>query len=83
MILGKLQNDPARLTSLATTMIAVGLSMTVIGIAWPRHSPPMPHPGTNWSDFFRGVIFGVAFVLEIAGIVFAASAAAAKNCKAK
>jgi hypothetical protein len=37
--------------------------------------------GTNWNDFFRGVLFGVAIVIEIAGVVIAGSAAAAKKSK--
>jgi len=83
MILGKLQNDPARMTSVAMALIVVGLSITVIGGVWPRLSPSLPHPGTNWNDFFRGAIFGFALVLEIAGVAIAASAAAAKRRKSQ
>jgi hypothetical protein len=51
----------------------------MIGISWPRISPPLPHAGTDWNDFFRGVLFGIAIVLEIVGVVLAAKAAARKR----
>ncbi len=79
MILRKLQESPEEAIPTAMAFIVVGLSMTVIGIAWSRLSPSLPHPGTDWSDFFRGVILGIAIVLEIAGVALAAKAAAAKR----
>jgi len=79
MILRKLENSPEKKIPVAMALIVVGLSMTVIGISWFRFAPSMPHSGTDWNDFFRGVIFGVAIVLEIAGVAIAASAAAAKK----
>jgi hypothetical protein len=79
MILSKLQNDPAKMTSMAMAFIAIGLSLLTIGITWPRVSPLLMHAGTDWNDFFRGAIFGIAIVLEIAGVAVAASAAAAKK----
>jgi hypothetical protein len=82
MILRKLQISPEKMIPLAMALIVVGLSMTVIGIAWPRFSLSLTHAGTDWNDFFRGVLFGIAIVLEIAGVVLAAKAAAAKNCRA-
>jgi hypothetical protein len=60
-------------------LIVASLSMIVIGITWSRFAPSVPHLGTNWNDFFHGVIFGTAIVLEIAGVVIAGSAAAAKR----
>jgi uncharacterized membrane protein YidH (DUF202 family) len=75
MILRKLESNPAKMTSVALAFIAIGLSLLTIGIAWPRFSPTLPHAGTDWNDFFRGVIFGIAIVIEIAGVAIAASAA--------
>jgi MFS superfamily sulfate permease-like transporter len=82
MILRKLENSPEKMIPVAMALIVVGLSMTVIGIAWSRIVPALPHPGTDWNDFFRGVIFGIAIVLETAGVVLATKAAAAKKRKA-
>jgi hypothetical protein len=81
MILGKLQNSPEKMVPVAMALIVIGLSMTVIGIAWSRIAPTVPHVGTDWNDFFRGVIFGIAIVLEIAGVAIAGSAVAAKKRK--
>jgi hypothetical protein len=83
MILRKLQNDPARVTSVAMALVVVGLSLSAIGGTWPRFAPAVPHVGTDWSEFFRGAIFGFAIVLEIAGVAIAASAAAAKKRQAQ
>jgi hypothetical protein len=79
MILRKLENYPEKMIPVAMAFIVVGLSMTVIGIAWSRIAPSLPHSGTNWNDFFRGAIFGIAIVLEIAGVALAAKAAAKKR----
>jgi hypothetical protein len=81
MILGKLESCPEKKIPVAMALIVVGLSMTVMGITWSRFAPSVPHMGTNWNDFFRGVLFGVAIVIEIAGVVIAGSAAAAKKSK--
>ncbi len=81
MILRKLQSNPAAMIPVAMALIVVGLSLLTIGIAWPRFSPPLPHAGTDWNDFFRGAIFGIAIVLEAVGVVLAAKAAVAKKRK--
>jgi hypothetical protein len=83
MILSKLENAPEKKIPVAMALIVVGLSMTVIGISWSRFAPSVPPVGTDWNDFFRGAIFGVAIVLEIAGVAIAASAAAAKKLQAQ
>ncbi len=83
MILSKLENAPEKRIPVAMALIAVGLSMTAIGINWARIVPSAPHMGTDWNDFFRGAIFGVAIVLEIAGVAIAASVAAAKKREAR
>jgi hypothetical protein len=83
MILRKIQNDPAKMTSTAMAFIAIGLSLITIGITWPKTSPLLIHAGTDWNDFVRGAILGFAIVLEIAGVAFAASAAAAKKRQAQ
>lgn len=66
----------------AMALVVVGLSLITIGTSWPRISTTLPHAGTDWNDFFRGAIFGMAIVLEIAGVAIAAKAAAAKMRKA-
>jgi hypothetical protein len=83
MILRKIQNDPAKMTSTAMAFIAIGLSLITIGIIWPKTSPLLIHAGTDWNDFVRGVILGIAIVLEIAGVAIASSAAAAKKRQAQ
>ena len=83
MILRKLQNDPAKMTSMAMAFIAIGLSLITIGITWPKVSPLLVRAGTDWNDFVHGAIFGFAIVLEIAGVAIAASAAAAKKRQAQ
>jgi uncharacterized membrane protein YedE/YeeE len=83
MILRRLENAPEKIIPAAMAFIVVGLSMTVIAIAWPRIAPSLPHPGPDWSDFFRGAIFGIAIVLEIAGVALTVKAADAKKRKAQ
>jgi hypothetical protein len=82
MIFRKLENSPEKMVPVAMALVVVGLSLTVIGIAWPRLALPAPHIGTDWNDFFRGAIFGFAIVLETCGVVLAAKAAALKKRKA-
>ncbi|MEI9970312.1 MAG: hypothetical protein WDM87_17475 [Terracidiphilus sp.] len=83
MIVSKLESSPEKKIPVAMALIAVGLSMTAIGISWSRFAPSVPHSGSDWNDFFRGAIFGVAIVLEIAGVAIAASAAAVKKRQAQ
>ena len=83
MILSKLENAPEKKIPVAMALIAVGLSMTAIGITGRDLAPSAPHLGTDWNDFFRGAILGFAIVLEIAGVAIAASAAAAKKRQAQ
>jgi hypothetical protein len=77
MILRNLQKSPEKMIPVAMAFIVVGLSILVIGIAWPGFSPIVPHTGTDWNDFLRGLMFGIAIAMEIVGVVFAATAAAA------
>ena len=79
MILSNLKDNPERIIPVAMTMIVVGLSILTIGIVWPRLSPSTPHLGTDWNDFARGFLFGLAITLEAAGVVLAATAAAKKR----
>jgi hypothetical protein len=79
MILNKLESSPEKKIPAAMALIVVGLSMTAIGTSWSRFFPSVSHVGADWNDFFRGAIFGVAIVLEIAGVAIAASAAAKKR----
>ncbi|MDR3377550.1 MAG: hypothetical protein P4M10_02610 [Verrucomicrobiae bacterium] len=83
MIFRNLKNSPEKLLPVAMAMIAVGLSILTIGIAWPRFSPSLPHMGTDWNDFARGFMYGLAIALEASGLVLAlAAATAAKKRKA-
>jgi len=79
MILRNLQKATEKMIPVAMTFVVVGLSILLIGIAWPHFSPSIPHQGTDWNDFFRGVIFGIAIAMEVVGVVLAASAAAKKR----
>jgi hypothetical protein len=81
MILRNLQNSPEKMVPVAMAFVVVGLSILTIGIAWPRFIPPVVHSGTDWNDFFRGLLFGIAIAMEITGVVIATSAAVAKKRK--
>jgi hypothetical protein len=82
MIRRALRNSPEKMIPVAMTFIVVGLTILMIGIAWPRFSPSVPHLGADWNDFFRGFLFGLAITLEAAGVVLAIAAATAKKRKA-
>ena len=43
----------------------------------PNQTTTRPPPGTDWNDFARGFLFILAIALETAGVVLAATAAAA------
>ncbi len=79
MILRILHNAPAKATPVAMVLIVVGLSLILIALAWPTFSPSVSHIGTDWNDFARGFLFGLAIVVEIAGVAIAASATAKKS----
>ena len=79
MTLLNLQNAPEKSIPLAMTLIVVGLSILMIGIAWPRFSPSVPHIGTDWNDFAHGFLIGLAIAMEIGGVIIASSAAAKKR----
>ena len=81
MIFRKLQESPEKMVPVAMALVVVGLSLLTIGFTWPQISTPLPHTGTDWNDFFRGALFGVAIVLEIAGVAIATKAAALKKRK--
>lgn len=75
-IVRNLQDSPQRAIPVAKTLVVVGLSFLLIGIAWPRFLPPIAHLGINLNDFLRGLMFGLGIALEVCGVVIAASAAA-------
>jgi len=79
MTLLNLQNAPEKSIPLAMTLIVVGLSILMFGIAWPRFSPSVPHIGTDWNDFAHGFLIGLAIAMEIGGVIIASSAAAKKR----
>jgi hypothetical protein len=76
MTLLNLQNASEKSVPLAMTLIVVGLSILMIGLAWPRFSPSVPHIGTDWNDFAHGFLIGLAIAMEVGGVIIAASAAA-------
>jgi len=77
MILSKFQDSPERKIPIAMALVTTGLMTIVVCIAWPRSPLLVAHLGTNWNDFWRGVILGIALVMEIAGLVIGGSAKAA------
>jgi len=79
MTLRNLKNHPEKMIPVAMAMIVVGMSIVLIGNAWPRFSPSTPHIGTNWNDFARGFLYGLAIALEAGGVALAAMAATAKK----
>jgi len=79
MTLLNLQNASEKSVPLAMTLIVVGLSILMIGLAWLRFSPSVPHIGTDWNDFAHGFLIGLASAMEIGGVIIAASAAAKKR----
>ncbi|HEV2487006.1 MAG TPA: hypothetical protein VGT08_15870 [Terracidiphilus sp.] len=79
MILRNLQNSPEKIIPVAMSLIVVGLSILLIGIARPRFSPSAPYIGAAWNDFAHGFLIGLAIALEAGGLVLAASAAAKKR----
>jgi uncharacterized membrane protein len=78
MILRKLNKSPEKLIPIAMMFISVGMMLLVLGIAWHKPLAPVA-PGTNWSDFLRGFLLGLAIVFEIVGLVIALAAARAKK----
>jgi hypothetical protein len=74
MILGKLQISPAKSVPVAMALLVTGLTLLMLGIAWPRFAFPVAYLGTDWSDFLRGVLYGLSIVLEISGLVVALTA---------
>jgi hypothetical protein len=75
MIFCRLENEPSKAVPVAMTLIVVGLSILTIGISWNRFVPIAPHIGTDWNDFFRGMMFGLGITLEIGGVTIATRAA--------
>jgi len=82
MILRRFEDSREKTIPAAMALIVVGLSLLTIGITWLRVSPSIPRLGPDWNDFFRGMIFGLAIVLEVAGVVLATKAAAATKSNA-
>ena len=81
MILRTLQISPSKLVPVAMALLVTGLTLLMFGIAWPRFAFPAAHLGIEWSDFLRGLLFGLSIVLEISAVVLAVSAAPAKARK--
>jgi hypothetical protein len=81
MILRTLQISPAKSIPIAMALLVTGLTLLMLGIAWPRFAFPAAYFGTEWSDFLRGLLYGVSIALEISAVVLVASAMPAKARK--
>jgi hypothetical protein len=79
MILAKLQKTPEKMIPVAMALVVTGLMLIVVCTAWSRLPLSFAHMGADWSDFFRGMLTGIAIALEIGGVVIASAAAAAKR----
>ncbi|MGD0522343.1 MAG: hypothetical protein ABSA48_13885 [Terracidiphilus sp.] len=78
MFLNKLQKSPEKAVAVGMMFVVVGLMMIILGVCWPR-IPFLAHLWPDGNDFLRGFVFGFALVLEIAGVVINATAAANKR----
>jgi hypothetical protein len=58
----------------AMMFVTIGLMLMVVGVVWSGASSPSVHTALLSHDFLRGFLIGVAIVLEIVGVVIAASA---------
>lgn len=53
----------------AMAMVSVGMSLVVLNIEWPRMAWLSAHLGSQWSDFGRGFVVGLAIALETGAVV--------------
>jgi hypothetical protein len=53
MIARNLRNSPLR-------ALPIAMSILAIAIVWPQMIHPASHAGTDWNDFVRGGVFGLA-----------------------
>lgn len=74
MILKKFNNSPEKRIPTAMALVTLGLLLVVLNIVWSRIGWLNAHPGPRWKDFARGVAAGAGMVLEIYGVVLAATA---------
>jgi hypothetical protein len=81
MILRKLQISSAKSVPIAMALLVTGLTLLMLGIAWPRLTFPVAYLGTNWNDFLRGVLYGLSITLEISAVVLVASTIPARARK--
>jgi hypothetical protein len=79
MLLAKLKCSPEKMIPVAMALVVTGLMLVVVSTVWYRLPLPVAHMGTDWNDFFRGLLIGIAIALEIGGVVIASAAAAAKR----
>ncbi len=80
MVLDKLQFSPQKPTSLAMSLVSVGLFLVVLGIAF---APFALEPHTPaWVDFARGLFFGMGMALEMMGVLVMAQAARQRSRRA-
>jgi ABC-type Mn2+/Zn2+ transport system permease subunit len=73
MILDKLQIFPQKSTSLATSLVSVGLFLVVLGAAFAHFGLQTQSPA--WEDFARGLFFGMGMALELIGVILMAQSA--------
>lgn len=68
MFLKKLKSDPKKAMRAGTALLVAGLALGVIATSWTRTVIGAAFPG-NWSDFARGICFGLGITLECSAIV--------------
>jgi hypothetical protein len=73
VFLDKLQTSPQTSTSLAMSLVSVGLFLVVLGAAFARFG--VQTHGPAWEDFARGLFFGMGMALELIGATVMAQSA--------
>ena len=63
----------------AMALLAGGLMLMGVSIAWWKSAFSLGHLGPGGNDFARGFLVGLAIVMEVAALVVALSAVAAQK----
>ena len=81
MIARGMNESAANKVPVAMMLLVVGLMMVVVGVAWARvpFLAGLNLPVSN--DFLHGFLFGFGIVLETAGVVIVAKAAASRRSR--
>ena len=49
--------------------LPIAMSILAVAIAWPQIIHPASHTGTDWNDFVRGGVFGLAIGLLLMTVI--------------